>query len=172
MFRVRCLAAPQLAACVLLAIVVFTIIVALIVPAGAIISAIAILAGAITHPSTAFAILAAVVSIPADRPRYLTRQQIAPFLLERLDLPIGYSTLCKECMDGKGPTPALQFGQRILYEEAEVVRWALARCRPVPAKADSPAAGADDIGAPKPKRGRPPKPRPDVDGTTSTTASA
>jgi hypothetical protein len=107
-------------------------------------------------------------TVAGDRPRHLTRRQIPPFLLEKLDLPLGYGTLCKVCMDGEGPTPKLQFGQRILYEEAEVVRWALARCRPVPAKADSPAATADDTGTyPKPKRGRPPKPRPEINGTTS-----
>ena len=112
-------------------------------------------------------------TVAGDRPRYLTRRQIPPFLLERFDLPLGYGTLCKVCMDGEGPAPALQFGQRILYEEAEVVRWALARCRPVPAKADSPAAVADTT-VDRPRRGRPPrKPKPAIDGTApSTTTSA
>jgi hypothetical protein len=165
MFRVR----GCLAACVLFAIVVFTIIVALNVPAGVITSAIAILTGAITHPSSAFVILATVVAVAAaDRPRHLTRRQIPPFLLEKLDLPLGYSTLCKECADGNGPTPAFEFGIYLLYTEAEVIRWALARCRPVPAKADSPAAVADTEITPRPKRGRPPrKTVPDVAGTAA-----
>src|SRR5258707_7492218 len=66
-------------ACVLFvlafAIVVFTVIVA---PAGAI----AILAGVINH--RAGAILATVVAVAADRPRYRTRRQIPPSLQERL----------------------------------------------------------------------------------------
>ena len=148
MFRVRCLA-PQLA------LYMFVFIIAII----------AIAFGA-DSSKTAY-VLATAVAIPADRPRHLTRRQIPPFLLEKLDLPLGYSTLCKECADGNGPTPAFEFGIYLLYTEAEVIRWALARCRPVLAKADSPPAVADTEITPRPKRGRPPKPRPDVAGTAS-----
>jgi hypothetical protein len=148
MFRVHCLA-PQLA------LYVFVFIIAII----------AIAFGADSSTTTAY-VLATAVAIPADRPRHLTRRQIPPFLLEKLDLPLGYSTLCKECADGHGPTPAFEFGVYLLYTEAEVIRWALARCRPVPDKAaDSPAAVADDIT--KAKRGRPPKPKPEIASTTS-----
>jgi hypothetical protein len=109
-------------------------------------------------------------TVAADKKPFLLRHDISPLAKERFGLPLGYSTLVKECAEGRGPTPAFQYGQRFLYEEAEVIRWLLARCKPVPDKATQPAdppAEATDTGSPRPRRGRPPKPKPEIASTTS-----
>ncbi len=99
----------------------------------------------------------------ADRPRYLTRRQAVRFINDELSLPLGESTFTKDCANGRGPIPAKQFGTRLLYTAEELTRWAEARCRPVPDKAADPPA--DTSAEPRPRRGRPPKPWPVVDGT-------
>jgi hypothetical protein len=108
----------------------------------------------------------------ADKKPFLLRHDISPLAKERFGLPIGHSTIVKECAEGRGPTPAFQYGQRFLYEEAEVIRWLLARCKPVPDKTTQSADPPADDGIAKPRRGRPPKPRPVIDGTTSTAATS
>jgi hypothetical protein len=123
--------------------------------------------------SSAAASQSDVTTATANRPRYLTRRQAVRFINDELSLPLGDSTFTKDCANGRGPIPAKQFGTRHLYTPDELTRWAEARCRPVAAKADSPPTIADDTGtSPKPKRGRPRKVVPKIDGAASSTITA
>ncbi len=97
-----------------------------------------------------------------------TRKQAVQRLQER-GYPIALSTMNKLCAMGLGPDTAGVFGSRDIYDEDVVVAWAQARAEAGKAarvKVADPAA--DTSARPKSMRGRPPKPRPDVDGTAST----
>ena len=94
--------------------------------------------------------------------------------LRAIGIPITLSTMNKLCCTGLGPEPAGVFGNRDVYHDDELLRWAQARIEAGKAakaavKANKAAEPpADDTAAkPRPRRGRRPKPRPDVDGTAS-----
>jgi hypothetical protein len=122
------------------------------------------------HPDVT--IMSPTASVAVARKPLLTRKQAVDRLRE-LGYPLTLSTANKLCCTGLGPEPAGVFGSRDIYDEDVIVAWAQARAEAGKAArvkaADSPA---DTSAKPKSMRGRPPKPRPVVDGATSTTASA
>jgi hypothetical protein len=60
----------------------------------------------------------------------LTRKHSAAFLTIK-GYPIKDSTFVKLCIAGAGPTPAYMFGGQYLYTDDELLRLAVARCKPV-----------------------------------------
>ena len=61
----------------------------------------------------------------------LLRSEIGPFLRNQHGIPIGDSTIDKECSPSvnKGPPVASWWGRRALYDPNEVLQWAEARLR-------------------------------------------
>jgi hypothetical protein len=64
--------------------------------------------------------------------KYLTQKQIAPFVRDKLGIPLGNSTALKQCSPaiGGGPPVAARLGRRPLYEIEAVIAWAQALLRP------------------------------------------